>query len=280
MHALLALKVIVMGIVEGLTEFLPVSSTGHLIVAGQLIGFMPKSSDDAFRDLFEVVIQLGPIIAVALLYRERIVALVRGLLHWEPAAIAFARNLLLALLPAIAVGSLASKYVEAHFFNAAVVAGSLAVGGLAILLIERHHAPARSFDAEHLTWRIALAIGCWQCLSIILPGMSRSAVTIMGAMLLGVERKAATNFSFMLAIPTMFAATVYKLKTQMPEMLGHPEHVSALVLGFVVAFIVAWVSVAWLLRYISSHTFVAFGWYRIAAGCVIAVLLLVGLLTI
>ncbi len=279
MDLVVACKSVVMGIVEGLTEFLPVSSTGHLIVTGQLIGFMPGDADKHFRDLYEVVIQMGAILAVAVLYRERLLHLARGLIKGTAEARAFALSLLLGLIPALVVGALASKYVKLYMFNSGVVAADLALGGLAILIIERGRRTPRFTAAEALPWRTSLAIGCCQCIAIVLPGASRSASTIMGALLLGVERTAATNYSFMLAIPTMFAATVHELWGERENLAQNQEHLLLLVIGFVVSFIVAWASVAWLLRYVASHTFTAFGWYRIGLGALVAILLVLKIMT-
>ncbi len=177
------------------------------------------------------------------------------------------------------VGLALNKYVEKYLMNSATVAAALAVGGLAIILIERRHPQPRHSDLERLPARTALAIGFCQCLSVVLPGTSRAAATILGAMLLGVERKVATDFSFILAIPVMFAASGYKLWKDREVLAANHDHIAVLALGFVVSFVVAWAAVAWLLRYIANHTFTAFGWYRIGAGLVIAALLVAGLIS-
>jgi undecaprenyl-diphosphatase len=274
-----AIKTVVMGVVEGITEFLPVSSTGHLIVTGELIGFEAGPARKEFRDLFEVVIQLGAILAIVVLYRARLLQLARDLLRGDAAARGFLVNLLLAFLPAAVVGLALNKYVEKYLMNSATVAAALAVGGLAIILIERRHPQPRHSDLERLPARTALAIGFCQCLSVVLPGTSRAAATILGGMLLGVERKVATDFSFILAIPVMFAASGYKLWKDREVLAANHDHIAVLALGFVVSFVVAWAAVAWLLRYIANHTFTAFGWYRIGAGLVIAALLVAGLIS-
>ncbi len=269
-----AFKAVVMGVVEGLTEFLPISSTGHLIVTSDLIGFMHGPADKPFRDLFEIVIQLGAILAVVVLFRQRIWG-VLSTLHTSAASRTFALKLAVAFVPAGIVGLATHKYVEAHLMNTGVVATVLALGGLAIILIERRkQQQPRYLDAMELPWGTTIAIGCCQCLSIMLPGTSRAAATILGGMLLGLERKAATEFSFFLAIPTMFAATGYSLLKHREGL--HDPRMSLLVIGFVVSFVVAWFVIAWLLRFVAHHTFTAFGWYRIVAGLVLAGLLAAG----
>ena len=277
MELLDACKAVVMGIVEGLTEFLPISSTGHLIATSELIGFMHGPADKPFRDLFEIVIQLGAILAVVVLFRLRVWAVV-STLHTSAASRTFVLKLAAAFVPAGVVGLATHKFVEAHLMNTGVVAAVLALGGLAIILIERRkHPEARHLDAMDVPWRTAIAIGCCQCLSIVLPGTSRAAATILGGMLLGLDRRAATEFSFFLAIPTMFAATGYSLLKHRDGM--GDARMELLVIGFVVSFVVAWVVIAWLLRFIANHTFTAFGWYRIAAGLVLAGLLAAGVLS-
>lgn len=275
MDLVLAAKAALMGLIEGLTEFIPVSSTGHLIAAGELIGFMPDQHEA--RQLFEVVIQFGAILAVVALFRERLWRMVVALPS-DPAARLFVLKLIVGFIPAGVIGLLAHGYVEKHLMTAPVVAAVLAVGGLAIILIERRTPrPVLHSDAMDLPWRTVIAIGCCQCLAIVLPGTSRSAATILGAMMLGVERKAATEFSFFLALPTLSAASGYSL-------LKHHHALSetgwsALAIGFVVSFVVAWVVIAWLLRFVASHTFTAFGWYRIGAGLVLAALCVAGLVS-
>ncbi len=276
MDLVVAVASVVMGVVEGITEFLPISSTGHLIATGQLIGFMPGPSGEEFRGLFEVVIQLGAILAVAVHYRARLLHLARGLIKAEPAARSFALSLLLGLIPALIIGKALNKYVELYMMNSAVVACDLALGGLAIIIIERGRRTPRFTEAEALPWRTSLWIGCCQCIAIVFPGPRVRPRPSWAPKLLGVERTAATNYSFMLAIPTMFAATVYKLWQGREHLAQNQEHLAVLAIGFAVSFIVAWASVAWLLRYISSHTFTAFGWYRIGLGMLIAALLVAG----
>jgi undecaprenyl-diphosphatase len=276
MDVVVAGKAVVMGVVEGITEFLPISSTGHLIATGQLIGFFPGAAGKEFAGLFEVVIQLGAILAVVGLYRVKLRALIAGLIAGEPGARSAALGLVVAFIPTAVVGLLANRFVEEHLFNTGVVAAMLALGGLAILVVERWHPQARHLDGQRLPLATAFGIGCWQCVAAVLPGTSRSAATILGAMLMGVERKAATDFSFLLAIPTMAAASGYKLLKHREVLAANHDLIGILAIGFVVSFIVAWVAVAWLLRYIATHTFAAFGWYRIGAAVALALLLVCG----
>jgi undecaprenyl-diphosphatase len=272
-----AFKTVVMGVVEGLTEFLPISSTGHLIATSDLIGFMRAPQDQDFGHLFEIVIQLGAILAVVALFRARIWDVLRTLPS-SAASRTFVLKLVVAFIPAGVVGLATHKFVEAHLMNTAVVAAVLAIGGLVIILIERRTPrPARFTDAMDLPWRTAIAIGCCQCLSLLLPGTSRAAASILGGMLLGLDRRAATEFSFFLAIPTMFAATGYSLLKHREGL--HDPRMGLLALGFVVSFIVAWVVIAWLLRFVATHTFTAFGWYRIGAGLLLAGLLAAGVVS-
>jgi len=273
-----AFKAVVMGVVEGLTEFLPISSTGHLIAAGDLLDFMQAPADKGFHDLFDIVIQLGAILAVIVLFRQRFWQVV-STLHSSAASRTFAIKLGVAFVPAGIVGLTTHKFVEAHLMNTGVVAAVLALGGLAIILIERRQQQQpRYLDAMTLPWGTAIAIGCCQCLSLVLPGTSRAAATILGGVLLGLDRRAATEFSFFLAIPTMFAATGYSLLKHR-EGLSDPR-MGLLVIGFVVSFFVAWVVIAWLLRFVATHTFTAFGWYRIGAGLLLAALLAAGVVSV
>ena len=276
MDLVLAAKAALMGLVEGLTEFIPVSSTGHLIATGELIGFL--SDRPEARALFEVVIQFGAILAVVALFRERLWRLVVALPS-DPTARLFFLKLIVGFIPAGVIGLLAHKYVEAHLMNTGVVAAVLALGGLAILLIERRTPrPAIHTDAMNLPWPTVMAIGCCQCLAIVLPGTSRSAATILGGMLLGVDRRAATEFSFFLALPTLTAASGYSLLKHHHAMAEAGWGILAI--GTVVSFIVAWATIAWLLRFVASHTFTAFGWYRIAAGLTLAALCVAGIVSL
>ena len=261
MDILLLLKAAILGIVEGLTEFLPISSTGHLILAGDLINFWTKEK----RDVFEVVIQLGAILAVCYEYRERLLAALGGLTT-QPNAQRFTFNVLLAFLPAAVIGFFAIKAIKAYLFNPLVVASAFIIGGLIILWVERRPHTVRVRSMEEMDWRDALKVGFAQCLAMI-PGTSRSGATIIGGLYFGLERKVATEFSFFLAIPTMFAATVYDAFKYRHEFMAGDFPVFAV--GFVVSFIIALFVIRALIRYISQHDFTAFAWYRIVFGIIV-----------
>lgn len=253
-------KALVMGLVEGLTEFFPISSTGHLIVAGDLIRF-----DAHGAKVFEVVIQLGAILAVLWLYRARFISMLAGLAR-EADARSFALNLILAFLPAAIVGFLFIKPIKAHLFNAPSVGAALVLGGLVILWVERRQLRVRVHTVDNMTWRDALKVGCAQVLALI-PGTSRSGSTIIGGMLFGLDRRAATEFSFFLAVPTMFAATLYDVYKNYSLFTASDLPVFAV--GFLAAFVSALLAVRGLIRYVSGHSFNAFAWYRIAFGLLI-----------
>jgi undecaprenyl-diphosphatase len=254
-------KAFVLGIVEGLTEFLPVSSTGHLILAGDWLAF-----DSDRGKVFEVVIQLGAILAVCWLFREKILNVVMGVLRREPAALRFAGIVLTAFLPSVFFGLMFIKTIKAVLFNPTVVAISLVVGGLVILLVERRERPVASETMEEIGWLQAFGIGLAQVVSMI-PGVSRSGATIVGGMLFGASRTAATEFSFFLAIPTMLGATALDLaKNGASLSLGD---VVTIVVGFATAFVSALVVVKFLIRYVAHHTLSVFAWYRIALGGVL-----------
>lgn len=257
------LIVILLGIVEGVTEFLPVSSTGHLILAGALLG-LPEA--DA---TFDIVIQLGAILAVVVLFWGRFMIVARGLLRREPQAIAFTRNVLLGFLPAALVGAVAYKAIkavlEAPVIAPTVVAIALIVGGIAILVIERFAPPSKGGMVEDMSWRTALGVGVLQCLAMI-PGVSRSGATIMGARAMGVSRETAAEYSFFLAIPTMLGATALTLWKSRHELSG--AHVGSIAIGFVVSFLVAMVVIRWFMSIVAKHGFQPFAWYRIVAGAV------------
>ena len=248
---------VILGLVEGITEFLPISSTGHLIVAGDLLHF-----ESAFSRVFDVVIQLGAILAVVWLYRAKLLHTV-ATLRRDPQSRAFATNVLLAFLPAVFIGLAAHGYIKKHLFSSWVVAIAWIVGGVAILVVEKFRPAERIRSTEEMPPRTALAIGFWQCLAMV-PGTSRSGATIVGAMLSGVSREAATEFSFFLAIPTMVAATVLDLWKARHD-LGSGEW-NLIAIGFVIAFFSALIVVRWLVGFVSKHGFAPFAWYRIAAG--------------
>lgn len=254
------LHALILGIVEGLTEFLPVSSTGHLILVGDLLNF-----NDEKGKLFEIVIQSGAIFAVCWEYRARIAKVVGGLGSDETSR-RLAVNLAIAFMPLAVLGLLFQKAIKAHLFGAIPVALAFMIGGVFILWAERRKHVVRIQTVEELHWRDALLLGCAQALALI-PGTSRSGATIIGGLFLGLSRKAATEFSFFLAIPTLLAATVYQLYKE--RALLNADDLGMWVVGFVSAFISAFFCVRWLLRYISTHDFTLFAWYRIAFGFVI-----------
>ena len=260
----LLLKAAIMGVVEGLTEFLPISSTGHLILAGALLGF-----DDDKAKVFDIAIQTGAIFAVILVYwakiRDTVVAL-----PTQRQAQKFALNVLIAFIPAVVLGLLFGKAIKAHLFTPVIVASTFIIGGFIILWAERRHAAnpglARITDVDDMTAMDALKVGLVQCLAMV-PGTSRSGATIIGGMFLGLSRKAATDFSFYLAIPTLIGAGVYSLYKE--RALLSMADVPMFGVGLVVSFISAWLCIRWLLRYIATHSFVGFAYYRIAFGLVV-----------
>ena len=261
MDTLLLIKAAVMGIVEGLTEFLPISSTGHLILAGSLLGF-----DDEKAKVFDIAIQTGAILAVVLVYwqkiRSTIVALPR-----QAKAQRFALNVLIAFVPAVVLGLLFGTAIKAHLFTPVVVASTFILGGFIILWAEKR--PPGAVRVEHvddMTAMDALKVGLVQCFAMI-PGTSRSGSTIIGGMLLGLSRQAATDFSFFLAIPTLTGASVYSLYKA--RALLSVADLPLFGVGLLFSFVSAWFCVRWLLRYISTHNFVPFAWYRIAFGIVV-----------
>ncbi len=260
------LQAAVLGVVEGLTEFLPVSSTGHLILAGYLMGFAGPPGK-----VFEVVIQLGAIVAVCLLYFERLLRVALRL-PYDPAARGFVLSLLAGFLPAMVLGVLLHDTIKTVLFSPWVVVCTLVAGGVLILLIEGRLRPApRHLDAERLPLPLALKVGFCQALAMV-PGVSRSGATILGGVLLGVERRAAAEFSFFLAIPTMLAATAYDLYKVGPELAT--GDLLTIAVGFLVAMATAMLVVRALLAFLARHTFRIFGWYRIAAGLAMAAVLL------
>ncbi len=261
MDILLLVKAAIMGVVEGLTEFLPISSTGHLILAGALLGF-----DDEKAKVFDIAIQTGAIFAVILVYWQKIRDTVRAL-PTERQAQRFALNVLIAFVPAVVLGLLLGKAIKAHLFTPAVVASAFIAGGLIILWVERRpQSEARIHDVDAMTPWDALKVGLVQCLAMI-PGTSRSGATIIGGMMLGLSRRAATDFSFYLAIPTLIGAGAYSLYKD--RALLSLQDLPMFTVGLVFSFASAWLCVRWLLRYISTHSFVPFAWYRIAFGVIV-----------
>lgn len=258
---ILLLKALVMGVVEGLTEFLPVSSTGHLIIAGQLLNF-----NDEKGKIFEIVIQSGAVLAVMWEYRARFTAVAIGLGR-DMHARRFVFNLLLAMLPASFLGLAFHTAITEHLFKPVPVALALIAGGIVILWAERReHVPPRLIAVEDMRWSDALKVGAAQALALV-PGVSRSGATIIGGMLFGLSRQTATEFSFFLAVPTLLAAGAYDFWKS--RALFSAGDVEVLAVGAVAAFVSAFACVRWLLRYIASHDFSPFGWYRIVFGLVV-----------
>ncbi|EPZ16647.1 UDP pyrophosphate phosphatase [Thauera terpenica 58Eu] len=253
----LLLVALVLGIIEGLTEFLPVSSTGHLIIFGDLLGY----NDDTSK-VFKIVIQLAAILAVCWDYRERLIKVASGL-RTEPSAQRFVGMLFVAFLPAAVLGLMFHSKIKALLFNPITVATALVVGGLIILYVEKRAYKPRIMEVEQMRWSDAVKVGFAQALAMI-PGTSRSGSTIMGGLIFGLSRKAATEFSFFLAIPTMFAATAYDLYKNWA--LLRAEDLPVFAVGFVASFVAAIWAVKSFIRFISNHTFIIFAWYRIAFG--------------
>ena len=260
----LLLGAVLLGLVEGLTEFIPVSSTGHLILLIELIGFEGPPGK-----VFEVVIQLGAIIAVCWAYRERLIGVARGLFT-DADSFAFARNVILAFLPAAVLGFFLHGFIKSVLFSPWVVSVALIIGGILIIFIERRMFHPSVHSVETMTPLLAVKVGFCQALAMI-PGVSRSGATIMGGMVLGLDRKVATEFSFFLAIPTMLAATAYDLFKNR-DLLSFDDF-GLIALGFVTAFLAALVVVRGVIAFISRHGFVPFAWYRIALGSLMIVLL-------
>lgn len=257
MDSLLLLKVALLGVIEGLTEFLPVSSTGHLIIFGDLLGY-----DDERSKVFKIVIQLAAILAVCWDYRARIRDVLGGLGR-SASANRFATNLLVGFLPAAVLGLLFYKIIKGYLFNPLTVAAALVLGGVLILWIERGHYHPRLATVDELGWRDALKVGLAQSLAMF-PGVSRSGATIMGGLLFGLSRRAATEFSFFLAIPTMLAATAYDVFKN--RALLSLDDLPVFAVGFAFSFAAAMVAVRAFIHYVSGHSFAPFAWYRIAFG--------------
>lgn len=263
MDTLLLVKAAIMGIVEGLTEFLPISSTGHLILAGSLMGFVGGKAK-----VFEIAIQTGAIFAVMLVYWQKI----RDTLVELPSsrqAQKFALNVVIGFLPAVVLALLFGKYVQEHLFTPVIVATTFILGGFVILWAEKRPAAAtRVQSVDDMTALDALKVGLVQCFALV-PGTSRSGSTIIGGMLMGLSRKAATDFSFFLAMPTLIGAGVYSLYKE--RALLSMADVPLFAVGLIFSFISAWLCVRWLLRFISTNSFVPFAWYRIVFGIIVLV---------
>ncbi|MGZ5038134.1 MAG: undecaprenyl-diphosphate phosphatase [Usitatibacter sp.] len=257
------LDAFIQGVVEGLTEFLPVSSTGHLIIVSDFLGL-----NDEKGKVFDIVIQLGAILAVCWEYRARFVKAFAGLAS-DPVQRRFAANLAVAFLPAAIVGLALQREIKAYLFNPVSVAIALIVGALVIFVVERwyaRHGSPRVTSVDDMSWKDALKVGLAQCLSLI-PGTSRSGATIMGGMLFGMSRQAATEFSFFLAVPIMFAASGYQM-VKYRSLLSRDD-LAVFAMGFVVSFVFALLAVKGLIRYVARHDFKAFAWYRIVLGAAV-----------
>ena len=263
MDITLLIKAAILGVVEGLTEFLPISSTGHLILTGQLLGFVGDKAK-----LFEIVIQSGAIVAVCIEYRARLGRAIAGIAH-DPVARRFWLNLAIAFMPLAILGLAFGKIIKSHLFNATTVATTFIVGGLIILWVERAGRaaqPVRVAEVDDMMPMDALKLGIAQALAL-LPGTSRSGATIIGGMLFGLSRKAATEFSFFLAVPTLIAASLYSLYKE--RALLSSDDLGMWAVGFVTAFLSAFACVRWLIRFVSTHDFKPFAWYRIVFGMLV-----------
>jgi undecaprenyl-diphosphatase len=254
-----------MGLVEGLTEFLPVSSTGHLILAGHFSSFERLVGKDA-ADAFAIVIQLGAILAVVAAYPGRFAGLLRFRDNRGLSGLRGIGLLVVTSIPASVVGLLARKTIHQKLFNPTSVAIALVAGAVWILAVEFYRPKTRVENVDSFTWKEALSIGLFQCFSLW-PGMSRSASTILGGMMSGVDRKTATEYSFFAAVPIMIAATMYEFYKSRD--LFHVAQLQVLAIGFVASFIFAWIAVKSFIHFLGRHTLIPFGWYRLALGGVV-----------
>lgn len=255
-----AFQALLLGIVEGLTEFLPISSTGHQIIVADLIGF----GGERF-EAFNIIIQLGAILAVVWEYRRKVLDIVVGLPR-QRSAQRFTLNLLVAFLPAVVLGVAFADLIHHYLFNPITVATALVIGGVIMLWAERRQHTIEVDTVDEMTWKHALKVGCAQCLALV-PGTSRSGATIIGGLVFGLSRKAATEFSFFLAMPTMVGAAVYSGYKYRD--LFQPADLPVFALGFVVSFVFAMLAVRALLKFIASHSYAVFAWYRIGFGLLI-----------
>jgi len=268
MDPVLLLKALVLGIVEGLTEFLPISSTGHLILVGDLLDF-----NDERGKVFAIAIQTGAMLSIVWEYRRRFAGALTGILS-ERVAQRFVLNLVVAFIPAAVLGLLFGGIIKRHLFQPVPVALAFILGALVILWVERRPRDVRIEAVDDMTWKDALKVGCAQAFALI-PGTSRSGATIIGGMLFGLSRRAATEFSFFLAVPTLVAAGLYD--TYKHRALLTPDDFGVFAVGFVASFVSAFACVRWLIRYIASHDFTVFAWYRIAFGVIVLVTAYTGL---
>jgi undecaprenyl-diphosphatase len=271
MDPIILLKALILGVVEGLTEFLPISSTGHLIIAGQLLDF-----HDEKGKVFEIAIQTGAMLAIVWEYRARFASALTGLTS-DRKAQRFILNLVVAFMPAAVLGLAFGKYIKAHLFHAVPVALAFIVGGFVILWVERRRPRAVVVETvDDMTWKDALKVGIAQAFALI-PGTSRSGATIIGGMLFGLSRKAATEFSFFLAVPTLIAAGLYDL-VKHRDLLSVAD-APVFGVGLIAAFVSAFICVRWLIRYIATHDFTVFAWYRIVFGAIVLFTAYTGLVT-
>jgi undecaprenyl-diphosphatase len=259
---ILVIKTVILGIVEGLTEFLPISSTGHLILTGDLLNF-----NDEKGKLFEVVIQVGAILAVCWEYRTKIASVLKGLVKGEKSAQKFTLNLIVAFMPLAVLGLLLGKHIKAVLFKPVPVALAFIIGAFIIIWAEKREHKVRVFEIDDLSLLDALKLGIAQAFALI-PGTSRSGATIIGGLFFGLSRKAATEFSFFLAIPTLFIASVYDLYKHR-EILDWASDAPYFAIGMIAAFFSAMLAIKALLRYISQHDFIIFAWYRIVFGLIV-----------
>lgn len=260
------LKALFLGLIEGLTEFLPISSTGHLILFGHLIDFQSDSGR-----AFEVIIQLGAILAVCWLYRQKIVDLLKGFFSGDMHARRFAINVFLAFLPAVVIGIFAVDFIKQVLFSPLVVACALIIGGLIIFAVEAKEFKPKTVEATDITFKQAILVGFAQCLAMI-PGTSRSGATIIGGMLSGLSRKAATEFSFFLAMPTMLGAATYDLIRNASVLSS--DNMMNIAAGFAAAFIAALLVVKALVKFVEKHTLRVFAWYRVILGVILLIVFL------
>lgn len=262
---------VILGIVEGLTEFLPISSTGHLILAGELLGF-----NDEKAKVFDIAIQTGAMLAVVWEYRRRFASAIVGAFS-DAAAQRFILNLIVAFIPAAVMGLAFGSLIKQHLFFAVPVALAFIVGGIIILWVEKYYTKGREprvKEVDDMTWRDALKVGFAQTFALI-PGTSRSGATIIGGMLFGLSRKVATEFSFFLAVPTLIAAGAYSLYKH--RALLSSDDIGFFSVGLVVSFISAFICIRWLIRYVASHDFTIFAWYRIVFGLLVLITSYTGL---
>jgi undecaprenyl-diphosphatase len=252
----------IMGVVEGITEFLPISSTGHLIIVNHFIKFK-----EPFASMFEVVIQLGAILSVIVYFHKKLNPIVADAQKREE-VLSIWKKAIAGVIPALIIGGILGKKISENLFNPGVVAGALIIGGIILIIIENMKKTEKMKSVADITYGIAIAIGLIQCLAMV-PGTSRAAATIIGAMLLGASRSTAAEFSFYLAIPTMAAASAYSLLKHSAAMA--PIEWQALIVGFAVSFLVAWAVIAFLMNYIRKHDFKPFGYYRIVLGILVLI---------